>query len=132
MIMKSFNRRSSNGHHGSKRRELAQHAHSHGSHAFTDTLTSTRLNPLCAKRQLSCYRIWNRFLFDGTKKEANKLAGKQATKERNKKHNHVPKMFLNDSKTFAGFDNDNRLSSDQHLSRPHISHNNERLSFNRQ
>ena len=32
--MKNFNRRSS---HGSKRCELAQHAHSHGSHAFTHT-----------------------------------------------------------------------------------------------
>ena len=34
-IMKNFNRRNSHGHHGSKRRELAQHAHSHGLHAFT-------------------------------------------------------------------------------------------------
>ena len=35
--MKNFNRRNSHGHHDSKRRELAQHAHSHGSHAFTHT-----------------------------------------------------------------------------------------------
>ena len=35
MIMKNFNRCSSHGHHGSKRRGLAQYAHSHGSHAFT-------------------------------------------------------------------------------------------------
>ena len=41
------------GHHGSKRREMAQHAHSHKSHAFTHTLTSTQLQPHCAKRQLS-------------------------------------------------------------------------------
>ena len=45
--MKNFNRRSSHGNHGSKRRELAaQHAHSHGSHAFAshtyiDTVTTT-------------------------------------------------------------------------------------------
>ena len=41
--MKNFNRCSSHGHHGSKskRRELAQYAHSHGLHAFTHTLTST-------------------------------------------------------------------------------------------
>ena len=31
IIIKNFNRRSSHGHHGSKRRELAQHAHSRGS-----------------------------------------------------------------------------------------------------
>ena len=37
--MKNFNRRDSHGHHGSKRRELSQHAHSRGSHAFTRTLT---------------------------------------------------------------------------------------------
>jgi hypothetical protein len=64
--MKNFNRRNSHGHHGSKRRELAQHAHSRGSHAFTHTLTSTQLQPRGAKRQLSYYRIWNRFLFEGT------------------------------------------------------------------
>ena len=33
--MKHINRRSSHGHHDSKRREMAQHAHSHGSHAVT-------------------------------------------------------------------------------------------------
>ena len=38
IIMKIFNRPCSHGHHGSKRRELAQHAHEHGSHAFTHTL----------------------------------------------------------------------------------------------
>ena len=43
----------SHGHHGSKRHELAQHALSHGSHAFTHTLTSTQLQPRC-----SYYRIW--------------------------------------------------------------------------
>ena len=39
IIMKNFNRRSSYGHHGSKRRELMQHSHSRESHAFTHTLT---------------------------------------------------------------------------------------------
>ena len=38
MMMKRFNRRNSHGQHGSKRRELAQHAHSRGSHPFTHTL----------------------------------------------------------------------------------------------
>ena len=38
VIMKNFNRRDCHGHHGSKRRELARHAHSHGSHAFTHIL----------------------------------------------------------------------------------------------
>ena len=56
ITMKNFNRRNFHGHdHGSKWRELAQHAHSHGSHAFTDTLTSTQLQPRGAKRQLSYY-----------------------------------------------------------------------------
>ena len=58
-VMKNVNRRSSHGHHGSKCRELAKHAHSRGSHAFTRTLTSTQLQPRCAKRQLTYYRIWN-------------------------------------------------------------------------
>ena len=63
MNMENFNnRRSSHGNHGSERRELAQHARSRGSHAFTHTLTSTQLQPLGAKRQLSYYRIWNRML----------------------------------------------------------------------
>ena len=35
IVMKNFNRRSSHGHHGSKRHELAQHAHARGLHAFT-------------------------------------------------------------------------------------------------
>ena len=38
--MKYFIRRSSHGHHGSKRLELVQHAHLRGSHAFTHTLNS--------------------------------------------------------------------------------------------
>ena len=42
--MKNFNRCFSHGHHGWKRRELAQHALAHGSHAFTHTLTSTQLD----------------------------------------------------------------------------------------
>ena len=37
ILMKNFNRRRAHGHHGSKRRELVQHAHSRGSHAFTHT-----------------------------------------------------------------------------------------------
>ena len=46
-----------------KRRELAHHAHSRGSHAFTHTLTSTQSQPrCCAKRQLSYYRIWDRII----------------------------------------------------------------------
>ena len=44
-MKKNFNRRSSYGHHGSKRRELAQRAHSCGLHAFTHTFTSTQLQP---------------------------------------------------------------------------------------
>ena len=35
--MKNFNRCDSYGHHSSKCRELAQHVHSYGSHAFTHT-----------------------------------------------------------------------------------------------
>ena len=38
MIMKNFNRRNFIGHHGLKRRELAQHLHSHRSNAFSHTL----------------------------------------------------------------------------------------------
>ena len=53
--MKNFNRRNSCGHHGSKRHELAPHEHSHGSHAFTNTLTSTQLQPRGVKHQLSYY-----------------------------------------------------------------------------
>ena len=54
IIMKNFNRRNSHSHHGSKRLELAQHAHT-----FTHTLISTQLQPRCAKRQLGYYKIWN-------------------------------------------------------------------------
>ena len=61
LVMKNFNRHSSHGRHCSKRRELAPYAHSRGSHAFTHTFTSTQLQPLCAKRQLSYYRSWNQF-----------------------------------------------------------------------
>ena len=52
ILMKNFNRHSSHGHYGSKRGELAQRAHSRGSHAFTRTLPSTQLQPRGAKRQL--------------------------------------------------------------------------------
>ena len=52
IIMKNFNRRNSHmsSYYGSKHRELAQHAHSSGSHAFSYTLTSTQLQPRGAKR----------------------------------------------------------------------------------
>ena len=33
-----------------------------GSHALTHTITSTQLQPLCVKRQLSYYRIWNQII----------------------------------------------------------------------
>ena len=51
----NFNRLSSLGHHGLKRCELSQRAHSHWSHAFTHTLTSTQLQPRVVKHQLSYY-----------------------------------------------------------------------------
>ena len=59
IIINNFSGCNSHGHHGSKRRELAQH----GSHAFTNTLTPTQVQPSCAKCQLSYYIIWNRFYF---------------------------------------------------------------------
>ena len=48
-MKKNFNRRGFHGQHGSKRRELAQHAHSRGSHAFTRTLIyiNTVITTLC-------------------------------------------------------------------------------------
>ena len=55
--MKNFNRRDVHGHHGSKCRELAQHAHSHISHAFTHTLTSTQLQP-CGAQLLVFSAYW--------------------------------------------------------------------------
>ena len=63
MNNEELNRRSSYGHRGSKRRDLAQHAHSRGSQAVTHTLTPTQLQPLCAKRQRIYYKIWNRFFY---------------------------------------------------------------------
>ena len=46
IVIKNFNtnnnRLNPHGHHGSKRREVAQHAHSRGLRAFTDTLTSAQ------------------------------------------------------------------------------------------
>ena len=67
--MKTINRRSSHGHHGSKRRELAQQrgAHSRGSPAFTHTLTSTQLQPPCsdAPAQL-LHNLEYHFYFEGT------------------------------------------------------------------
>ena len=61
--MKNFKLCSSHGHHGSKHHKLAQHTHSHRSHAFTHTLTSTQFQPRCTKHQLSNYRIWNQIFF---------------------------------------------------------------------
>ena len=55
MIMKNFNSCNSHDHYGSKRRELTQNAHSHGSRAFTHTLTPTQVQPRDAKSQLSYY-----------------------------------------------------------------------------
>ena len=60
--MKNYNRRSSHGHHGSKRRELAQHAHSTWiahmhSHTYINTVTTTSLCE--AVSSVSYYRIWN-------------------------------------------------------------------------
>ena len=62
IIIMNFDRRSSHGHHGSKRHELAQHAHSCGLHALARTLslTPTQLQRRCAKRQLSYCRTWQR------------------------------------------------------------------------
>ena len=57
--IKNF-RRDSHGHHGSKCCKLAQHAHSHGSHTCTHTLTihqHSELPPRGAKRQLSYYLL---------------------------------------------------------------------------
>ena len=61
IIMKNFNRRSCL---CSKRRELAQDAHSQWIARINSlhTLTSTQLQPLCAKRQLSYYIIWTQKL----------------------------------------------------------------------
>ena len=60
IIMKNFNRHNSHDRHGSKRRDLAQHAYSRGSQAFIHTLTLTQLQPRGAKRQLGYYIIWNK------------------------------------------------------------------------
>ena len=70
IIMKNFNRRSSHGHHGSKRHKLAQHAHSRGSHTFTHTLyINTVTTTLCeTPAQLLQILEWN-FYFDGYLRE---------------------------------------------------------------
>ena len=57
IIMKNFHKRSSHGHHGSKRSELA-HTHMDRTYSLTH-LQSTQLQPRCTKRQLSYYRIRN-------------------------------------------------------------------------
>ena len=57
--MKNFNGHSSHDHHGSKRRKLAQHrTHVDRTHSLTQ-LHQHSYNHVCAKRQLSYYRIWN-------------------------------------------------------------------------
>ena len=61
IIMKNFNRHNYHSHHGSKRRELAQHAHALTRIARIQSYTY--INTRCAKRQLSYYRIWNRFFY---------------------------------------------------------------------
>ena len=63
-MTKNFYRCSSHGHHGSKHRELVQHAHLTWiarihSHTY---MKSTQLQPRGAKLQLSYYRIWNGIL----------------------------------------------------------------------
>ena len=67
IIIMNFNGRNSHGNHGSKRRELAQHAHSHGSHAFTHTLyINTVTTTWCeAPAQLLHHLEWM-FYFEGT------------------------------------------------------------------
>ena len=57
VIMKNFNRRDSHGHHGSKRRELAQHAHSLGSQAFTYTFASRQLQARGASVHAGSFRV---------------------------------------------------------------------------
>ena len=65
--MKNFNRRRSQGHHGSKRRELAQHAYSHGSHAFTHTLDiNTVTTTLCEASAQLLHNLESNFNFQGT------------------------------------------------------------------
>ena len=58
--MKNFNGRSSHGHHGSKLRELVQHAHSTWIariHSHTYINHHSYLQPRCAKRQLCYYGV---------------------------------------------------------------------------
>ena len=88
--MKNFNRPCSHGHHGSKRRKLVQHAHSCGSHAIAHTLTSTQLQPRCAKRQLSYYRIWRPGVFSPRSLPCG-IAGLSVANWRNT-HTHVDRM----------------------------------------
>ena len=47
LIMKNCNRSGSRVYHGSKRCELVQHAHSHGSHAFTHSYINTVTTMWC-------------------------------------------------------------------------------------
>ena len=64
--MMNINRCNSHGHHGSKRRELAQHAHSSGSHAFTHTLTSTVTTTLCKAPAQLLQNLESHFYFEST------------------------------------------------------------------
>ena len=61
------NMRSYHDHRGSKRRELTQHAHARGSHAFTYTLTSILLQPRCASASSAITLFGIEFHFEDTR-----------------------------------------------------------------
>ena len=50
-MMKNFNRRSSHGHQGSKRRELERHALMDRKHSLTLASTQLQVQLRCVKRQ---------------------------------------------------------------------------------
>ena len=64
IIMNCNSRGSSHSHHGPKRRELAQHAHWRGSHAFAHALTST--STLCEAPAQLLQNLESNFYFEGT------------------------------------------------------------------
>ena len=67
IMKKNFNRRSSHGHHCSKRRELAQHAHSRWSHAFTHhTYLNTVTTTLRKAPAQQLQNLESIFYFEGT------------------------------------------------------------------
>ena len=61
--MKNFNRRSSHGPHGSKRRELAQHSPSHEARAFTHTLHQHSYNHVVRSARSAITFQWMLGLF---------------------------------------------------------------------